>query len=354
MDVDSDLAMFSMTDLTPYSLPPEIFVGKMLKPDADYVRINLIGEGPNSIVYKTKKKDDRESSRFYTQKLLKSIVVNGELSKEVYREITTLKSLDHENVIKLRDIVMGEAPKSLFLIFDYCDIDLDEFIREYPLPEIRHDQVKCITMNLLRGLNYIHKNFIVHRDIKPSNLLLNYNGVLKIADFGIARRWSRDNRPSTPGMMTLWYQAPELIFESPDYDSKVDMWSAGCVVVELMTKRPFFKDCNSQIGMIRQVVEILGTPRKEVWSKFHRCRVPKQIKIGGRPYNKLVDTLNGLKCTVANPLLEGLLMYDPDKRFTAEACLKLDWFEQAPYPSKFIEKPEIPDYMLAKRPAITR
>jgi serine/threonine protein kinase len=92
---------------------------------------------------------------------------------------------------------------------------------------------------LLRGLEHCHKHGVLHRDIKGSNLLINNDGVLKIADFGLATSYQPDQSlPLTSRVVTLWYRAPELLLGATEYGPAIDMWSAGCILAELFTGKP--------------------------------------------------------------------------------------------------------------------
>jgi cyclin-dependent kinase 10 len=127
------------------------------------------------------------------------------------REINLLLNLRHENIVELREIAVGKSLRSIFLVMTYCEQDLASLLDNMSQP-FTEAQVKCIALQLFRGLNYVHKRFIVHRDIKVSNLLLTDSGCLKIADFGLARQFTLPNGTMTPMVVTLWYRAPELLF----------------------------------------------------------------------------------------------------------------------------------------------
>ena len=100
-------------------------------------------------------------------------------------------------------------------------------------------QVKCYMQQLLSGLQHCHERGILHRDIKPSNLLIDKNGVLKIADFGLANFYPpKHKRSLTNRVVTLWYRAPELLLGSTDYGIGIDLWSAGCLLAEMFSGRP--------------------------------------------------------------------------------------------------------------------
>jgi cyclin-dependent kinase 10 len=134
------------------------------------------------------------------------------------REINLLLNLRHENIVELREIAVGKSLRSIFLVMTYCEQDLASLLDNMSQP-FTEAQVKCIALQLFRGLNYVHKRFIVHRDIKVSNLLLTDSGCLKIADFGLARQFTLPNGTMTPMVVTLWYRAPELLFGMKRYFS---------------------------------------------------------------------------------------------------------------------------------------
>jgi len=109
------------------------------------------------------------------------------------REIKILSSALHNNIIKLKEVVVGYKKDSIFLVFEYCEYDLVKIIEKMRKFKFYFDlgDVKCIMIQLLKGVDYMHKNYILHRDLKLSNILLNRKGEVKIADFGLARNYSK-------------------------------------------------------------------------------------------------------------------------------------------------------------------
>lgn len=127
--------------------------------------------------------------------------------------------------------------------------DLYHAIYESSLEEVHR---KYILYQLLLGLYYLHSGRLVHRDLKPSNLLLAANCQLKLCDFGLVRHLGKDEDNEavmTEGVATRWYRAPELLLGSQAYDEKVDMWSVGCIMAEMIMKSPLF-NCNSTLSHI--------------------------------------------------------------------------------------------------------
>ncbi len=178
------------------------------RPVSEFEKLNCIGKGTYGVVYRGRDKINQEIVA------LKKVRMENEqwgLPISSMREINLLLNLRHENIVELREIAVGKSLRSIFLVMTYCEQDLASLLDHMSQP-FTEAQVKCIALQLFRGLNYIHKRFIVHRDIKVSNLLLTDHGCLKIADFGLARQFTLPNGTMTPMVVTLWYRAPELLF----------------------------------------------------------------------------------------------------------------------------------------------
>jgi len=130
------------------------------------------------------------------------------------------------------------------MVFEYMDHDLTG-LSDRPGMRFTIPQIKCYMKQLLLGLHYCHINQVLHRDIKGSNLLIDNHGILKLADFGLARSYSYDHTAHlTNRVITLWYRPPELLLGSTKYGPAVDMWSVGCIFAELLYGKPILPGKN--------------------------------------------------------------------------------------------------------------
>ncbi|KAJ6826432.1 putative serine/threonine-protein kinaseisoform X4 [Iris pallida] len=161
------------------------------------------------------------------------------------REILILRRLHgHPNVVKLQGLVTSRMSSSLYLVFEYMEHDLAG-LAAAPGIAFTEPQVKCYMHQLLSGLEHCHSRGVLHRDVKGSNLLLDNAGVLKIADFGLATIFDpKYRRPMTSRVVTLWYRAPELLLGCTYYGVGVDLWSAGCILCELLSGKPIMPGRN--------------------------------------------------------------------------------------------------------------
>lgn len=163
------------------------------------------------------------------------------------REISLLRQLvSYEAFVRLLDILEEEksGTKKIHCIFEFCDKVLsNELSNRYTATPIEY--TKKVTRDLLQAIDILHSKMILHRDIKPDNILIDKNGKLKLADFGLAKKASFLQRRKSNAIVSLWYRAPEIILGSEEYLFGVDIWSVGCILAELLYKRPIFM-CRSE------------------------------------------------------------------------------------------------------------
>ncbi|MCL4139449.1 UNVERIFIED_CONTAM: hypothetical protein GTU68_042404 [Idotea baltica] len=244
------------------------------------------------------------------------------------REILLLKICDHENIVRLQEVVVGRSLESIFLVMEYCEQDLASLLDNMQNP-FMENQVKCIMIQLFKGLEYLHAKDMVHRDLKVSNLLLNNKGIMKIADFGLARELGHPLSPTTPQVVTLWYRAPELLFQALNQTTAIDMWAAGCILGELLLHRPLLPG-KSEINQIELIINLLGTPNENIWSGFAALPAVQNFTLKEQPYNNLKAKFPKLS-TSGQRLLNFLFMYDPKRRATASECLQSTYFKEQPF-----------------------
>lgn len=160
------------------------------------------------------------------------------------------------------------AESKLYLVFEFLDLDLKKYMDKLPQEGessmLQPELVKKFTLQLIQGVHYCHSHRIIHRDLKPQNLLIDQEGNLKLADFGLARAFGVPLRNYTHEIVTLWYRAPEVLLGSRHYSTGVDMWSVGCIFAEMALRKPLFPG-DSEIDEIFKIFKTLGTPNEPVW-----------------------------------------------------------------------------------------
>ncbi|XP_036922340.1 cyclin-dependent kinase 10 isoform X4 [Sturnira hondurensis] len=251
----------------------------------EFEKLNRIGEGTYGIVYRAR---DTQTDEIVALKKVRMDKEKDGVPISSLREITLLLRLRHPNIVELKEVVVGNHLESIFLVMGYCEQDLASLLENMPTP-FSEAQVKCIVLQVLRGLHYLHQNFIIHRDLKVSNLLMTDKGCVKTADFGLARAYGIPVKPMTPKVVTLWYRAPELLLGSCTQTTSIDMWALGCVLAELLAHKPLLPG-TSEIHQVDLIVQLLGTPSENIWPPVQpeeaavqqpEAQVP--LALGGRP-----------------------------------------------------------------------
>ncbi|XP_023221987.1 cyclin-dependent kinase 10-like, partial [Centruroides sculpturatus] len=189
-------------------------------------------------------------------------------------------------------------------------------------------------------------------DLKVSNLLLTDKGCLKIADFGLARKYGLPVKPMTPKVVTLWYRAPELLLQSKTQTTAIDMWAAGCILGELLLHKPLLPG-RSEIHQLELIVDLLGTPNDSIWPGYSKLPILENFSLKQQPYNNIKHIFPWLSSSGIR-LLNLLFMYDPKKRATAEDCLQSSYFKEQPLPCEPQLMPSFPQHRnLKKKPVNT-
>ncbi|XP_041860935.1 STKc_p38 domain-containing protein [Melanotaenia boesemani] len=280
-----------------------------------YTALNPVGSGAygtvcSSIDQKTKEKVAIKKLHRPFQSLIHA--------KRAYREVRLLRHIQHENVICLLDVFTPDSTlekfQTFYMVMPFVAQDLGHIMKRRRLTD---RIITYLFYQLLRGLKYIHSAGIIHRDLKPGNLAVSENCELKILDFGLARQTESE---MTGYVVTRWYRAPEIIFNWMHYSQTVDVWSAACILAEMITGQVLFPGHDS-IDQLKKILRLTGTPDsslvRKMQSKDAQAFVqdlPPQKKKNFKEVFPTVDD-NAVN------LLEGMLLLDPEMRLTAKQGL---------------------------------
>ncbi|XP_043726338.1 protein IMPAIRED IN BABA-INDUCED STERILITY 1-like [Telopea speciosissima] len=290
-----------------------------------FEKLEKIGQGTYSSVFRAR---DLDTGRIVALKKVRFDNFEPESVRFMAREILILRRLDHPNIVKLEGLITSRLSCSIYLVFEYMEHDLAG-LSSCPDIKFSESQVKCYMRQLLSGLEHCHSRGIMHRDIKGSNLLVNNEGIVKIADFGLANFCSSRHRQLlTSRVVTLWYRPPELLLGSTDYGASVDLWSVGCVFAELLMGKPILQG-RTEVEQLHKIFKLSGSPPDEYWKK---SKLPHAtIFKPQHPYEScLQETLKEFPTTAVN-LIETLLAVEPYKRGTASSALASEYFATKPY-----------------------
>ncbi|KAG1331237.1 putative serine/threonine-protein kinase [Cocos nucifera] len=280
-----------------------------------FEKLDKIGQGTYSHVYRA---HDLETGKIVALKKVRFVNMDPESVRFMAREIHILRRLDHPNVIKLEGIVTSTMSCNLYLVFEYMEHDLAG-LAATPGIKFTEPQVKCYMQQLLRGLDHCHSRGVLHRDIKGSNLLIDNNGILKIGDFGLATIFNTEKKQQlTSRVVTLWYRPPELLLGATEYDVAIDLWSAGCILAELLAGKPIMPG-RTEVEQLHKIFKLCGSPSDEYWKK---SKLPHATIF--KPQNRyrrcFAETFKDFPPS-ALALLDSLLAIEPEKRGTAASAL---------------------------------
>ena len=258
------------------------------------------------------------------------------------REIRILKflqssiksaALEVPYFINLRDVLQMPAVGSprISIVMQLLQSDLHTVLRN-PKQELTEDHVQFIMYDLLRACYFLHSAGIAHRDIKPQNILVNDNCDTVLCDFGLAREISENDM--TVYVETRWYRAPELIMGHSFYNDKVDIWSLGCVMAEMLLDRrqrtPLWRGANAK-DQIDKIIFTMGVPSEASVEKLGpstaksyltRMRAHPMVPKLPELCKKLPRGTNADAIDLLNKMLSVL----PEDRISARECLAHPFF----------------------------
>uniref|UniRef100_A0A2I3LUL7 Cyclin-dependent kinase 7 n=1 Tax=Papio anubis TaxID=9555 RepID=A0A2I3LUL7_PAPAN len=260
-----------------------------------YEKLDFLGEGQFATVYKARDKNTNKIVAIKKIKLGHRSEAKDGINRTALREIKLLQELSHPNIIGLLDAFGHKS--NISLVFDFMETDLE--------------------------------------DLKPNNLLLDENGVLKLADFGLAKSFGSPNRAYTHQVVTRWYRAPELLFGARMYGVGVDMWAVGCILAELLLRVPFLPG-DSDLDQLTRIFETLGTPTEEQWPDM--CSLPDYVTFKSFPGIPLHHIFSAAGDDLLD-LIQGLFLFNPCARITATQALKMKYFSNRPGPTPGCQLP---------------
>ena len=312
-----------------------------------YVRIvdDRVGHGSYGQVYKAR---DILTGRTVALKCMRA--EDGDLPAVLLREIATLKAIKgHDALVQLLDVFPNPRSHEIFLVFELMASDLKKFLQTahrarrakaaqgLPMPEpgpsLRESlvplaQFKFWAWQLLTGLAYCHARGIIHRDIKPANCLLDAEArILKLADFGLARSMTAPLRRYTHEVVTLWYRPPEILLGSTHYTSSVDVWSAGCLLVECITGTPPFNG-NVEIEQLFKIFRVLGTPSPAAWPELESLPEWNEGTFPAWPRRSIRALIGDALPAEGVDLIERMLQYNPDHRMPVAEAIRHPFFAE--------------------------
>lgn len=281
----------------------------------------VIGEGSFGIVYLAQ---ENCSGNLVAIKKMKRKYNSWEECMNL-REVRSLRKIRHENIIKLREVFREE--NQLHLVFDYLETNLFKYYsakfkeKGKAIPEIF---IKKTILQTLKGLAHLHEKGFFHRDMKPENLLINSDGTVKLADFGLARE-IRSMPPYTDYISTRWYRAPEMLLKMANYSHPVDIFAVGCIMAELFLQKPLF-DGKSELDQLHKIFSVLGEPGAN-WKEGLALTKKLGIQTSGKPGRDLGKIIGGASVQALD-LLQKMFELDPLKRGSASLLISHPFFDE--------------------------
>uniref|UniRef100_A0A4W6EUZ4 mitogen-activated protein kinase n=1 Tax=Lates calcarifer TaxID=8187 RepID=A0A4W6EUZ4_LATCA len=278
--------------------------------------------------------DSRTGAKVAIKKLYRPF--QSELfAKRAYRELRLLKHMRHENDYVHLDVFTADLSldrfNDFYLVMPFMGTDLGKLMK---LQRLSEEKIQYLVYQMLKGLKYIHSAGIIHRDLKPGNIAINQDCELKILDFGLARQADSE---MTGYVVTRWYRAPEVILSWMHYTQTVDIWSAGCIMAEMLQGKPLFKGLLKNLDQLTEIMKITGTPTQEFISKLESEDAKSYIrslpKVEKKDLQKVFSTANPQAVSV----LERMLLLDPESRVTATEALTLPYFAEFREPEEETE-----------------
>ncbi|RGP69277.1 cmgc cdk crk7 kinase [Fusarium sporotrichioides] len=266
---------------------------------------------------------------------LKKIRMEGErdgFPVTAVREIKLLQSLRHVNIVNLQEVMVEK--NDCFMVFEYLSHDLTGLLN-HPTFKLEAAQKKDLAKQMFEGLDYLHTRGVLHRDIKAANILVSNEGVLKIADFGLARFYAKRHQLDyTNRVITIWYRSPELLLGETKYTAAVDVWSAACVMVEIFDRNAIFPGDGTELNQLEKVYNVMGTPSLKDWPGLVEMPWFELMRPTVKKKNIFEEKYREKMSPAAFELLSAMFHYDPVKRPSAAEVLQHTYFTEEEPPAR--------------------
>ena len=249
-----------------------------------------LGSGAFGSVYKVKRKED---SKIYAMKIVKISLLGTKERENALNEIRILYSLTHPNIIGYKEAFYDENSKTLNIVMEYADDgDLESKINYNKMNKLFFDEstIWKISIQILKGLKYLHDNNIIHRDLKSANIFLMKNGLIKIGDLNVSKLSKIGSANTHTG--TPYYSSPEIWIDKP-YNNKTDIWSVGCIIYEMCNLNPPFRGTS--------LINLYNNIQKGEYKNIHSF-YSKELKF----------------------VISQMIIVEPNKRFSCDKLLELN------------------------------
>ncbi|XP_010309780.2 cyclin-dependent kinase 15 isoform X1 [Balearica regulorum gibbericeps] len=289
-----------------------------------YVHLEKLCEGSCATVFKG---ISRINGQLVVLKVIRLEAEEG-VPFTAIREASLLKRLKHANIVLLHDII--QTKETLTFVFEYMHTDLAQYMGQHP-GGLHSCNVMLFMFQLLRGLAYIHQQHILHRDLKPQNLLISCLGELKLADFGLACAKSIPRQTYSSEVVTLWYRPPDVLLGATNYSSDLDIWSAGCVFVEMIQGQPIFAGTSDIHEQLEKIWAVLGVPTEDTWPGLSKLpNYNLELAASRRPQRLRVICDRLSRVSAAEDLASKMLTAFPQGRISAQDALLHGFFSPLP------------------------
>lgn len=277
----------------------------------EYKRIKRVGEGTYSDVFSTKKEKNMAAMKIY-----KTSTWNG-ISVDVIREIATLQTVSSAYIVSLLDMD--------YVNFSYIILPLYETNLHLYLHSVRPSEecIQYIFHKICLGIYALHSRGIIHRDLKPSNICISHaldKLEVVLIDSGMARKEYYQG-DKTAKVTSIWYRAPEVVCNYTLYSFPIDIWAAGCMLAEMYRGKALFP-ASSELELIDLQTRYVGIPRDLPFS----CLVIGSEEGKLQRECALAQASCASACSPLLLLLQGMLNFNPNKRYSIATCLNSTYF----------------------------